>query len=76
MFNAQSPYHLSFFKHHYPQEAKSLGFEVKTIHIEEFQAPSMEVMVELHKYLQKIREKNEVRRMKKLIFDTELLHFF
>ena len=47
---------------------------MKTIHIEEFQAPSMDVMVELHQHLQKNREKNEVGIMKKLlIFLTEIL---
>ena len=46
---------------------------MKTIHIEEFQAPSMDVMVELHQHLQKNREKNEVGIMKKLlIFLTEI----
>ena len=42
---------------------------MKTIHIEEFQAPGMDVMVELHQHLQKIREKNEVGS--KYIFYSE-----
>ena len=47
---------------------------MKTIHIEEFQAPGMDVMVELHQHLQKNRERNEVGSMKKiLIFLTEIL---